>query len=435
MNTRFIATQILSGVLNDKRSLSEVLPEGKATCKDTQDAALVQALCFGVLRWYPKLCFITMQLLQKPIKQKDSELLYLLCVGLYQLMDMRIPDHAAISETVEAARLLNKPWATGLINAVLRNYQRLEGTLTLNTPEALYAHPLWLIKTLQHAWPNAWKSILEANNEHPPFSIRVNIQQISLDAYQALLLEHDIQATPIPNTLSGLVLENIKDITTLPGFEAGYLSVQDGASQLVAPLLQLSPALRVLDACSAPGGKAAHLLELEPKLKELIALDIAPERTRVIQENLSRLRLKATILTADATQPNAWWDGELFDRILIDAPCSATGIIRRHPDIKYLRQPADFVTLAKQQTTLLEALWPLLKPGGRLVYTTCSIMPAENTHVLEGFLKKHTDALALPVDISIGIPQTIGQQILPGQNGLDGLDGFYYAVLSKNIEK
>jgi len=435
MNTRLIATQVISGVLNDKRSLNEVLPEGKAKCNNPQDAALVQAICFGVLRWYPTLCFISTQLLQKPIKQKDNELLYLLCVGLYQLRDMRIPDHAAISETVEAARLLNKPWATGLVNAVLRNYQRQQETLqaaiqnNTHALEALYAHPMWLIQALQKAWPNDWATILKANNEHPPLSIRINTQQISTDAYKTLLLQDNIDFTPIPHTLSGFILEQAKDITLLPGFEKGYFSVQDGASQLVAPLLSLSPGLRVLDACSAPGGKAAHLLELEPRLKKMVALDISAERTKSIQENFHRLQLKATILTADATRPDTWWDGKLFDRILIDAPCSATGIIRRHPDIKYLRQPEDIKTLAKQQAKLLRALWPLLKPNGLLVYTTCSIMPEENTRILEIFLREHKEtALAQPFNMPIGLPQAVGQQILPGQNTCDG---FYYALIQK----
>jgi 16S rRNA (cytosine967-C5)-methyltransferase len=440
MNTRLIATQILKGVLRDKRSLNEVLAEGKSKCKTTQDQALVQALCFGVLRWYPKLYFISTQLLQKPLKPKDQDLLYLICVGLYQLIEMRIPDHAAISETVEATRLLNKPWAAGLMNALLRNYLRQKEKINLalkNTQdplylEATYAHPLWLIKALQKAWPADWEALLNENNLHPPFSIRVNTQQISRDAYQHLLLENAIQSTPIAHTLSGLILENTKEITALPGFEAGYFSVQDGASQLVGPLLQLAPGLRVLDACSAPGGKTTHLLELEPHLAELIAVDIAPERTQRIQENLNRLKLKATVITADATQPDTWWDGKLFDRILIDAPCSATGIIRRHPDIKYLRQPTDIQTLNQQQAKLLNVLWTLLKPDGLLVYTTCSIMPAENTDIMEAFLNTHPSAKPQALDLPIGLSQPVGHQLLAGQNGCDG---FYYALIQNGAKK
>ncbi len=436
MNIRLIATQILKGVLQDKRSLNEVLAEGKIKCKNTQDQALVQAFCFGVLRTYPRLCFISAQLLQKPLKTKDQDLLYLMCVGLYQLMEMRIPDHAAISETVEAARLLNKSWATGLINALLRNYLRQKDKIKLalkNTQDPLYletkyAHPLWLIKAIQQAWPTEWESILNENNQHPPLAIRVNAQQISREAYQDLLLEHEIQSTPIAHTLSGLILEETKDISSLPGYEEGYFSVQDAASQLVGPLLELSPGLRVLDACSAPGGKTTHLLELEPHLSELFAIDIAPERTQRIQENLKRLTLKATVITADATALDTWWDGQLFDRILIDAPCSATGIIRRHPDIKYLRQPSDIQALNQQQAKLLNTLWALLKPGGLLVYTTCSILPAENSEIINAFLHTHPEAKHQAVDFPIGIPQSAGHQLLPGQNASDG---FYYAVILK----
>lgn len=436
MNTRLIATQMLKSVLQDKRSLNEVLPEGKSKCKNTQDQSLVQALCFGVLRWYPKLCFISTQLLQRPLKPKDQDLLYLICVGLYQLIEMRIPDHAAISETVEAARLLNKSWATGLVNASLRNYLRQKDKINLalaNTQdplylEATYAHPLWLINSLQQAWPNDWETILNENNQHPPLSIRVNTQKISRDAYQDLLSKNAIPSRIIPQTLSGLILDHTKEINALPGFEEGYFSVQDGASQLVGPLLQLSPGLRVLDACSAPGGKTTHLLELEPNLRELIAVDIAPERTQRIQENLERLQLKARVITADATKPDTWWDGQLFDRILIDAPCSATGIIRRHPDIKYLRQPMDIQTLNQQQAKLLNVLWTLLKPGGFLVYTTCSILPAENTEIVDAFLSTHSEAKCQTLNLPIGLSQPMGQQLLPGQNQCDG---FYYAVIFK----
>lgn len=433
-NTRFIATQIIARVLHDKQSLTEVLAEGKAQCKSAADKALVQAICFGVLRWYPRLQFITTQLLQKPLPPKEYTVAYLICVGLYQLMEMRIPPHAAISETVEAARLLRKPWATGLVNAILRNYQRQEERLQAHNTahpipkEALYAHPAWLIKAFQKAWPNDWEAILNANNEHPPLAIRVNLRHITRDDYKALLTQNHIACTPIPHTVSGLVLEHSQDVKTLPGFKEGYFSVQDGASQWVAPLMQLSNNLRVLDACSAPGGKAAHILELEPQLAELVALDINSERVALIQENLNRLQLKASVLRADATKPETWWNGQLFDRILIDAPCSATGIIRRHPDIKYLRQPEDIQALSQQQTKLLHTLWPLLKPDGLLLYTTCSILPEENTQVLEAFVKEYPEAVTQPIELPVGLAQKVGHQILPGQNGMDG---FYYALLKK----
>lgn len=438
MNTRLLATKVLVEVLHEKHSLNEVLPEWKAKCKNVGDASLVQAICFGVLRWYPRLNFIMNQLLQKPLPAKEYAISYLICVGLYQLIFMRIPDHAAISETVAVTRLLRKPWATGLVNAVLRHYQREKDTIEQNIQnleknveeqDVFYAHPEWLIQAFQKAWPYDWKAILNANNEHPPLIIRVNTTHITEEDYMDLLQQQHIKSSSIPHINSGLVLEHTQDVKSLPGFKEGYFSVQDGASQLVAPLLRLSPGLRVLDACSAPGGKAAHILECEPNVSELVALEVDSERTKLIQENLNRLRLKATVLTRDATQSNTWWDGKLFDRILIDAPCSATGIIRRHPDIKYLRQLNDIKLLAEQQSKLLRTLWPLLKPEGFLLYTTCSIMPEENTHVLEAFCKECEEAEVQPFTLPFGLPQTIGYQILPGQNGCDG---FYYALLRKN---
>lgn len=435
-NTRLIATHIITDVLQHKQSLNEALPRGKTKCKNAQDAALVQAMCFGVLRWYPKLQFVLSQLMQKPIPPKEQIVSYLLCVGLYQLMDMRIPNHAALCETVEATRLLRKPWAASLVNGVLRNYLRQRETIdaTLQNHqhplylEACFAHPLWFIQQLKIRWPNHWEAILKANNEHPPLSIRVNTQKISTEDYKILLSQQSIACMPIAHTASGLIIEYSKDIQALPGFEQGYFSVQDGASQMVAPLLQLSRSLRVLDACSAPGGKTTHILELEPSLKELVAVDITSNRTQLIQENLKRLQLNATVLTANAIQPDTWWNGELFDRILIDAPCSATGIIRRHPDIKYLREPDDLKSLPMQQNALLTTLWPLLKRDGILVYTTCSIMPEENTQIIEGFLKSTPDAEIQPLNMSVGIPQSFGIQLLPGQNNCDG---FYYAVIKK----
>ncbi len=435
MNTRALATQTIHAVLNDRRSLSQCLPLYKRKCKNADDTAFLQALVFGVIRWYPRLEYIANQLLEKPIKQKDHDVLYLIAVGLYQLSDMHVAKHAAIAETVEAARVLNKPWATGLVNAVLRSYQRkIENTRPILPSQenevAFYAHPQWFIDTLKNDWPNHWQAILTANNSQPPLSLRVNIQKISRENYLVQLEKAGFDAEPIPYTLTGIILKTPRDITTLPGFNTGWFSVQDGAAQLSAGLLALAPNLRVLDACAAPGGKTTHILETEPDIAELIALDITPERTSLITENLSRLGLHATVITANASTPSTWWNGKLFDRILCDAPCSSMGVIRRHPDIKYLKTAEDLITLSQQQLQLLSALWPLLKPGGILVYATCSVFLDENDKCIQKFLDTTQDAHLLPVSLGCGLAKIIGQQILPGQNDMDG---FYYARIGKKI--
>lgn len=448
MNTRALASQLVYEVLQNGRSLSQVLPIFKSKCKNAQDGALVQAMAFGVIRWFPRLHFMINQLLQKPLKSKDSEILYLIAVGIYQLMDMQIAEHAAVSETVAATKEINKIWAKGLVNAVLRSYQRQAQSLQQSIQhniEAYYAHPQWLIDEIKTSWPNEWKSILEANNQLPPLYLRINLQKTTREAYLNELLAINIEAEIIPYTEVGLLLKSPLDITTLPGFKEGLFSVQDIAAQFAAGLLDLSSSLstsstlsslssssltplRILDACAAPGGKTAHILETKPN-SELLALDISPTRTKLISENLQRLQLKAQVITNDANNPKAWWDQQLFDRILLDAPCSATGVIRRHPDIKYLRKPIDIQQMAEQQDHLLNALWPLLRPGGILVYATCSILAEENSKRIEKFLSCQTDAQILPFDLPIGIEQTIGYQLLPGQNNTDG---FYYARIKKS---
>jgi 16S rRNA (cytosine967-C5)-methyltransferase len=433
VNTRALATQAIDAILTDGSSLSYCLPLYKNKCTNREDTAFLQALIFGVIRWYPRLAFIANQLLEKPLKQKDRDLEYLIAVGLYQLTDMRVPEHAALAETVEAARVLNKPWATGLVNAVLRSYQRKSENIKklLQTNEvAFYAHPQWLIDSLKTDWPDQWENILTANNALPPLSLRVNTQKNSRETYLQTLESSGIIAELIPHTSSGIVLKTPVDITTLPGFEKGLFSVQDGAAQLAAGLLELMPNLRVLDACAAPGGKTTHILEIEPNLTELIAIDISPDRTRLISENLARLQLHATVKTANAEKPETWWDGLLFDRILCDAPCSATGVIRRHPDIKYLKTADDLTQLSVQQLSLLNTLWLLLKPGGILVYATCSVLAIENDKTVEKFLSTTKNAFLMPSLLECGFPKSVGHQILPGQNDMDG---FYYARIGKKL--
>lgn len=421
-NPRAIAAKTLADVFNKGTSL-------KIT-NETKDRAFIQELCFGVMRWYWQLEAISKQLLSKKLKAKDNDIFALLLTGLYQLIHLRTPAHAAIHETVQATRTLKKPWAAGLINATLRQFQREQENILENIKQnfsARYSHPEWLMQIIQSEWPQHWENILHANNQYPPLTLRVNILKISRDNYAKKIIDH----TFAPFSASGITLKQACDIKQLPGFKEGEFSVQDESAQLAAPLLELKPELMVLDACAAPGGKTAHILETEPRLKKLFAIDVDNKRMQKIKENLTRLQLMSqtiTLICDNATHPENWWDKNQFDRILLDAPCSATGVIRRHPDIKYLRRSDDIAKLAAQQLQLLNSLWPTLKPGGLLVYATCSILPQENENVLAAFLQTHIDAKEKIITAEWGIAKTIGRQLLP-QN--DGHDGFYYAKIEK----
>jgi 16S rRNA (cytosine967-C5)-methyltransferase len=423
MNSRAIAAQILAAVIQQKRSLNTALAERLADYSSAQDRGFIQELSYGVLRWYWQLNEITKHLLDHPLKIKDIDIQALLLIGIYQLLHLQTPPHAAIHETVQAARELNKTWATKLINGVLRRFQREQKELLAKIeliPAAHYAHSSWLFDAVQHAWPHNWETIVTANNQYPPMTLRVNCLQQTREKYLQLLAEKNIAASPAQHTTYGITLAEPCDISQLPSFAEGMVSVQDGAAQLAAELLELAPGQRVLDACAAPGGKTAHILEMEPNLDQLVVIDVAAERLNKVRENLKRLKLHPhpIVICADAAQPAQWWDGQLFDRILLDAPCSATGVIRRHPDIKLLRRPEDIAQLVTLQEKLLNALWPLLKPGGLLLYATCSVLPQENNLQLEKFLAEHTDATL-----------SIRRQILPE---VGGMDGFYYGRIIKN---
>jgi 16S rRNA (cytosine967-C5)-methyltransferase len=430
MNARHIATEVLTQVIEHRRSLSDCLESHLSKLPDSRDRALAQALCYGVLRWLPRLQAILQGLLKKPFKAKDCDIQVLLLIGLYQLIYSRIPSHAAVAETVNLTRTLNKPWSTALVNACLRNFQRQRES-HLTKADAKFnqklAHPHWLLKRLQKDWPTQWENIAVANNSHPPLTLRVNLRSMSRDAYLTCLQEAQIAATPTPYTDCGITLEHAIDIQKLPGFLKGWVSVQDGAAQLAAQLLDVPEGARVLDACAAPGGKMAHLLEC-CKIDILIALDNQSSRVSKLTDTLQRLNLSAKICCADATKPETWWDNQLFDRILLDVPCSGSGVIRRHPDIKYLRQPSDIQKLALEQARLLSALWPLLAPGGKLLYITCSVFAEENDLQIQSFLATYTDADEIVLTADWGHAQKYGRQILPGENNLDG---FYYACLSK----
>lgn len=426
-SARANAARVIAEVMQQHRSLNGVLSNALLALPENE-RSLCQQICYGVIRWQPQLQAIAAQLIKKPLKKKDGDISALLLCGLYQLRAMRIPAHAALSETVNACKQLGKPWATGLVNASLRNYQRDQSKfddLALQHDSAKYAHPDWLIERIKQDWPQQWQAILDANNQQPPMILRVNQQHDSRDHYLERLHDVDIAAKAISQTAHGILLDSPCDVYQLPDFEQGHVSVQDGAAQQVAKLLDIKPNQHILDACAAPGGKTCHILESQTD-NTVTALDIDPKRLLQITQNTDRLKLNSKLIAADAGDIDAWWDGQKFDRILIDAPCSGTGVIRRHPDIKLLRRPDDIASLAEKQQQLLENLWPLLNTGGLLVYTTCSALKQENEQQIMNFLQQHPDAQEKIVDDPPATRASAGYQRLPGD---DELDGFYYACL------
>jgi len=405
------------------RSLDQLrLGEGDA-------AALVRELVYGTLRWYHRLRALLALMLERPLKDKDADLIALLLIGLYQLIYMRVPAHAAVSETVAATISLGKPWARGLVNAVLRRVGREQDELEsrLDTPEAITSHPAWLLDLLTAAWPQDWQTIIDANNSRPPMAIRVNLLRSSRAQYLGRLDQAGIPARAVDTGDAALVLEQPVPVTRLPGFADGEVSVQDLSAQLAAVITDPQPGDYVLDACAAPGGKTAHLLE-RSRAAEVVAVEVDGDRVERLRGNLERLRLQATVVHGDATRPAGWWDGRPFDRILLDAPCSGSGVIRRHPDIKLLRRPADIEQMAARQQDLLAALWPLLRRGGKLVYATCSVLPRENHQTVVAFLEQQSGARDLTPDLPWGRRVAAGWQTLPGEGGGDG---FYYACIDK----
>ena len=432
MNARGQAARLLAQVVFKGHSLTAAL-ERHLPGIDKPQRPLVQELAYGCLRWYYPLAAVLERLLKKPLKRRDGDVFCLLLAGIYQLSRTGVPVHVAVHETVQASRELGKDWAAGLVNAVLRNYQRRDGeweTVIESSLEARYAHPEWLIRRLQADWPQDWESILLAGNQRPPFSLRVNRRQGDRGAWLDRLSQQGIAARELPHTTHGVVLEKAVPVTALPGFAEGLVSVQDAAAQQAAGLLDLQPGQRVLDACAAPGGKTAHLMETEPGLAVLTAVDIDVRRSALIQANLDRLGLAADVRTADVTRPESWWDGLPFDRILLDVPCSASGVIRRHPDIKLLRRPDDISGLVARQVQLLEAVWPLLVAGGMLLYSTCSILAEENEQQVNRFLSACPGAEDVMPEVPWGRAVTRGRQVFPGE---DEMDGFYYACLRKVI--
>ena len=434
INIRALAANVMAPLLRQHGSLNTHLPDALQHCPP-QDRALLQQLCYGSMRELFRLQALASSLLKKPFRSEDMDLQALLLIGLWQLRSSRIPAHAALHETVEATLVLNKAWAKKLLNAVLRRYQREQSSLEqqlANDPCFTWNHPEWFIKKLSHNWPDHWQSILEANDEQAPLTLRANRRQQTREQALEHLAAAGITASPCRFSIDGLTLDSAMDVSTIPGFDHGALSVQDEAAQLACDLLGAQPGQRVLDACAAPGGKLCHLLEATPGLQEVVAVELEPARAQRIADNLQRLglELECKILTADASSSD-WWDRQPFERILIDAPCSGTGVIRRHPDIKWLRSGEDIAALAQVQINILTNLWSVLRPGGRLVYATCSIFSQENERIIERFLKQQGDARHEPIEAEWGEARPFGRQMFP-QPG--GHDGFYYAVLSKATE-
>lgn len=409
------------------RTLDDALAAADVAKLTSQNRSLLRALAYGVVREHTLLAALVTRLLDKPL-QKQPEVEALLLCGLHQLRSMRMPPHAAVAETVNAVALLAAPWARGLVNAVLRRYQRerraLEDALPTD-PVVRHSHPTWMVDAFRRDWPGTWKKLLLENNDAGPLTLRVNRRRAGAQDYLQRLPGAGLAGRRIGAAPEAVVLDEAVPVDQLPGFADGLVSVQDASAQLVAPLLDLAPGLRVLDACAAPGGKTAQILEQAEV--ELLALDLDPLRLKRVEETLARLGLAATMRAGDARTPAPWWDGKAFDRILLDAPCSGTGVIRRHPDIKWLRRPADVPRLAQAQFDMLQALWPLLAPGGLLLYSVCSVLAVEGAEVVNRFLATDSKASPQPIAGDWGEPQGPGRRLAPGGD----FDGFFFAKLRK----
>lgn len=419
---RLAALHILTALIDNQTPLSHSMKV------QPNLLPLSKALCFGVSRHYIRLTIIAESLMAK--RPKQTTIWVVILMGLYQLQFMDKPQYATVQETVSLLPKIKCAWAKGLVNAILRRFCREQADIIeklSTTPDYQTNHPQWLVEQFKQSWPNHYLNMLAANDQHPPMTLRVNHQKNTTASYIELLAQHKIDANKSDNIDTALRLTKPVSIHDLPGFSQGLVSVQDESAQLATPLLSLKPGLRVLDACCAPGGKTCHQLESEPNLLECIAVDIEAQRLTKVQENLDRLHLTATLINGDGCQPDQWWDGKPFDRILLDAPCSATGVIRRQPDIKLIRTAQDIKSICQVQFKLLRALWPLLAPGGVMVYATCSVLPEENELQIARFVADTNDCEIIKESHDWGAWQGHGWQILPCPER----DGFFYSKLKK----
>lgn len=430
-SARLAALNILSNVLDRQQNLLDA--DDTNALPDSRDRAQARHLAYGVIRWLNSLQWLSGQLLDRPLKKRDQDINRLILLGLYQLWQDGTAPHAAIHETAECARALGKPWAVGLVNAVLRRFQREQQQLLAGLQEKpeRHAHPQWLLSKFQSDWPQDWPNIVKANNRAAPLWLRINRCKTDHHSVVEVLAQAGFSVADHPSAADAVRVTPATGVNAIPGFEEGRLSVQDPAAQLTVELMELEAQQRVLDACAAPGGKTCHILERFPSI-EMTAVELNKSRLRMIQENLDRLGLGGQaglrLVAADAADTADWWDGIEFDRILLDAPCTATGVIRRHPEIKWLRTAGQLKEVMLIQQRLLQRLWPLLKTGGILVYATCSILTEENRNQIKRFLASHDNAEDLAVNLPLGRDQGPGCQILPGE---EEMDGFFYARLRK----
>jgi 16S rRNA (cytosine967-C5)-methyltransferase len=426
-NPRLAALQALSEVLDSNKNLTE--SEALSRLRDSRDNAFARNLTYGALRWLTALEWLAARLLTKPLKKRERDVQRLVLLGLQQLWHDQTASHAAVNETAECARLLGKPWAVGLINAVLRRFQREQEQLLgkLEQTEQKYAHPVWMLKEIQQDWPDDWQSIVDANNRQAPLWLRINRQKADVKILRNDLETAGFEVGDHPFALDAISISPAAAVAKIPNFEKGWVSVQDPAAQLARDLLNPQPGDRILDACAAPGGKASHLLESCPGI-ELTVLDRKEKRVEQIHQTFNRLGLSATTQRADAALVDDWWGGEKFQKILLDAPCSATGVIRRHPEIKWLRSDEQVNSVTQSQRRLMDALWSVLDENGILVYATCSLFKRENNDQVQRFIESHADAVVELPDVKWGKAEPFGRQILPGEAQMDG---FFYAVLRK----
>ena len=430
---RAVAALIVDAVVSSGQSLDKALDEHESQVAE-RDRPLLRMMCYGVLRFHWHLQAWIDALLKQPLKARDSKVNALLAVGLFQLSDTRIPDHAVVSQTVEATRVLQRPKLAPLVNAVLRRFRRDRfAEQPPSNDEAIFDHPQWLIDAFRADWPDDWQALIAASNDRAPMWLRVNPLHGSADDYLARLRDAGMEGALLAAAPQAIRLVEPQAIDRLPGFFDGHVSVQDAAAQLAAPWLLKDLQGRILDACAAPGGKSGHLLELGGDQIELTCIDNDETRLARVSENLDRLGFNATKMLADASKPEEWWDKRPFDGILLDVPCSATGVIRRHPDIKHRRRASDSEALAANQFAMLTAAWTMLAVGGRLLYVTCSVLAAENDELVTRFLRQNADAREIDVLHNNNIRDLMrekasGLQVLPGTAGLDG---FYFACLGK----
>lgn len=393
--------------------------------------SLFREMAYGTCRFYPRIDWFIGKLLERPLRKKDRVLHFLLAVGIYQIEYMKTPNYAVLNETVEAVANLGRNWARKLVNGVLRNYLRNRTHFELSDIplHQACAFPEFLFDRIKADWPEQYATILSASNSRPPLTLRVNLQSVSREQAMQAITEHAMPCVVTKDSPFGLHLLSPVHVQQIPGFCQGTVSVQDESAQLAVPELQPDENLNVLDACSAPGGKTSQILEQFPKSCQITAVDLN-SRCDLIHENLKRLKLNAHVVAGDLLNPRAWWNGNLYDRILLDVPCSGSGVIRRHPDIKYRRKPEDLDRFHQLQISLLESAWNLLRSGGIVLYVTCSIFKQENDHVIEAFMNLKRGGEILPISLIPGVTTRFGIQRVPGfQDG----DGFYYCKIRKSL--